>query len=573
MANIDTVVSPTLAQEPQMSPQAAGAGWGAVAAGANQASQTAMFGLKVGNAIQKASDHVQTLKAENDLRHDVNLILEEAQQKTDYANFEEWMDGKKNEITEKYANGLGNNPRIWNAFEPHMGASLEAASHAVRMHGLKLMTDEGKVELYKDLQNYSQRRAAASDDQTKAEVDAQAMAKIDLLKNDGIFTAHEAYATAQHYMVSSEETEVLGGLKSKDPNVIQGTLDKIANHKYKTLEGSKPEWLESQKMMAEGRLAVKKDALEVSRVVTAISDLFPKNGDEEFNREKIMKAAEQQTGDPTTLKHVREEIKRIEGDHEDAKKKKFESRSGAILLKGQDDWSKERVTSVNAIKAMPEYQDLTKAEQSKVLDKVIAENFRITSEKRSAAAAARGAKAAERSAAAAEDQAREKKFAARYNDVIENVGGLAAMKEDEVNALRVELGEKQFKAVKKEWQYLQTGAGKIFIADLRTKTIKRAVEDLGITDPVEKSRIYDLVKDAVGDEKDAAKVKQKSIEALQHVWKTEKGFFGGETRVLKTKEEMRKEKKNERNVTRTGKDASGRKVVQYSDGAIEYADR
>ena len=142
---IPTITTPQAPQNPQMSPEIAGSGWGAQAQAGSAMSQTTLLEAKVANAVQLSKDWVKVQAAENQIKAQINQEKEGYEKRGDFENFPQDWEAKRTAIYDQYQKTL--EPHQWRALAPHLNNSLIEMDHYVNEKEIKGYQDKGKGEL------------------------------------------------------------------------------------------------------------------------------------------------------------------------------------------------------------------------------------------------------------------------------------------------------------------------------------------------------------------------------------------------------------------------------------------
>jgi hypothetical protein len=238
------------------------------------------------------------------------------------------------------------------------------------------------------------------------------------------------------------------------------------------------------------------DAYEVKSVVEGVSDLFPKDVNDPFDRVKINKAIEAMNLKPKTEDLAKAEVKRREADWEDSKKKYYASNAGAVYMDyARGYWDKQQEAPVNEIRASKEFRNLTKEEQEKVLDKVDTENRAIRADKHKQLTESRTAANEERRLRNEEkrnakddqreiDKARKERWDTAFNDYYNNPEKLAQMSKEEFAGVEGQVSHADYKKLS-DIRKKTTTPQALHHATIQSDTLKGIFAHAGITDPDE----------------------------------------------------------------------------------------
>jgi hypothetical protein len=242
------------------------------------------------------------------------------------------------------------------------------------------------------------------------------------------------------------------------------------------------------------------DAYEVKSAVENVSDLFPKDINDPFDRVKINKAVEAMNLKPKTEDLAKAEIKRREADWEDSKKKYYASNAGAVYIDhARKYWDNQQEAPVNEIRASKEFRNLTKEEQEKVLDKVDTENRAIRADKHKRVTESRTVANEERrnrneeKRNAREDQresdrARKEKWDYTFNDYYNNPAKLAQMSKEEFAGVENQVSHADYKKLS-DIRKKTTTPQALHHATIQSDTITGIMTRAGITDPAEVKKL------------------------------------------------------------------------------------
>lgn len=209
---------------PEMSPQIAGEGWGAVAKGAEQLSLSMEHAAAVERAIAQADNHKLALKAANDIDDDMNQMTEHFEKRTDYEQFPGALQQYKEGLDEKYSSQYSNDPNLWNAIKTHLDSKYINREHAVKMKGVALMTSDYKIKLDLNLQKQAQAVSDAPNPALAEAAENDGYIALDTAVTDHILTQEEANKKKEGFLKTIDETAVINGIKGNDVARAEQTL-------------------------------------------------------------------------------------------------------------------------------------------------------------------------------------------------------------------------------------------------------------------------------------------------------------------------------------------------------------
>ena len=352
-------------------------------------------------------------------------------------------------------------------------------------------------------------------------------------------------------------------LKTVDEESEKGTLSPDAVTKIRT------------------KLQPQINAYQTQNIIQQVSGMYPKTHDEPFERAKYQKEADKLTDDPKIREMVHKKIKEDESDWKDDKAQQYAVYSGNILMEARKDWNKRRQTDVTKIMRMPEFGNLPKDEQEKVLDKVDSENRTIVSGERSLLAAERSARAAESQAKAEErraaaDERRNKIEEGHkiYNHYDLNPKELSYLSKEKMGALALNMGESDWKLLANKWNKVNKPESLGFYqleADLKNKIF----QDLKISDPETQKKISQSTDEFIGTKQKESghklspdEVEKAVIEGMRQVYVTQPGKLWG---VNKGVPKMLMEVKEGETVEgEQPKKKGGKKIVGTKNGKNVY---
>jgi hypothetical protein len=339
-----------------MSPEAAGAGYGAIEAAAGQVDRQAMFGLAVAQRIQAAGDQVLASRAENEISADIDTALQSYRQRTDYEAFTGDVQATGEELKKKYQAAYSGNPRVWNALEPYLDGRIRQFRNTIETKRIDLLTQDGRFQLDKAKDDTAQKISQAATPEENEAARNEFQLKTLAAEKTGIITKEQGYELRERLDLDAEKAEVIGGLRSTDPRSIVHTLDKIDRHEFKTLEARDPDWLTSARMTAENWLTTvsdkqqkMQDELSVNAAIGNLQETWTlpdgsvdypaarkQLGSREFQKQFGLV---DENGNPqrTRIQQAENYLKAFEGQTKDAEKQvhdKFEKDIGLMYLKG-----------------------------------------------------------------------------------------------------------------------------------------------------------------------------------------------------------------------------------------------
>jgi hypothetical protein len=256
---------------PMINPAQAGGPYAAVQQAADQVNASALYDEQVFLRVQKAQDHVQALTAANEIEADKNQAIESFRLRSDFENFSADMESVKSQITKKYQQKYGTNPRLMRVLQPHLDGELLDASKAVETRRIALMTDQNLAELQK-FSGTTQRKMAETDDPTeKLKLASKFYESVNASKESGLLKATEAYSLVSRFDMDAERTEIIEGTRSTDPIIVKATLEKIADKsRYPELRGKDPDSLAAYEASGAKWLDVLNNKIKVHDVALSV---------------------------------------------------------------------------------------------------------------------------------------------------------------------------------------------------------------------------------------------------------------------------------------------------------------
>jgi len=291
------------------------------------------------------------------------------------------------------------------------------------------------------------------------------------------------------------------------------------------------------------KIKPKLQASQVDSVISELTPLMPKDLDAPFEIDKLMAEVNKKTADTDLRKLVRTELKSLAADRAAAGKERFDYNYGKIA----DAWEVNPKLTTTTIMKMPEFTNLTIAQQGNVLAKIRQKIEHRDTTERATRASERSAVAAERSADAAAAAATQQRYDASYYYYRSRPELFAAMPENEFKALRLEMGDKQFAHLQDDRKKASTPEA-LRDATTHAATINNVLDKIPGLDDSEKAKYFTKNKSAIaaaqkrkGSPLSPAEAQTAIVENMQLDFVKEPGLFGG--KKLKRKIEIGKEDK------------------------------
>lgn len=323
----------------------------------------------------------------------------------------------------------------------------------------------------------------------------------------------------------------LDGVVSRSPLAATELIKSGAFNKYLTKEK-----LEEFDTKIKPKLA----AHTVDGIIGQLSGLMPKDLDAPFEMDVLTKKVNEITEDPEIRKLVRTELKAQAADRSAAAKERFDYNYGKIA----DAWEVNPKLKTTDIMKMPEFTNLTTAQQGTALAKIRQKIEHRDTTERTTRAAERSAAAAERSADAAKAAATQKKYDEAYYYYRSRPELFASMPEDEFKALRMEMGDKQFAHLQDDRKKASSPEA-LRDATVHSTTINNVLDQIPGIDDQGKSKYFTKSKSAIaaaqkrkGAPLSPTEVQAVVVENMQLDFVKEKGLFG--SKKLKRKFDVNK---------------------------------
>jgi len=537
-------------ERPKIDPAKASMGARAVEGFADTVEQTAFYGAHQMAILQGAQDRVDASHLEAKYKGMY------AKLKDQYAlglkgNYRDYDKQSQQDIEDIYKEIhsdpiLKDNPRLQAIFASHLEDYKRDFQHSVNLHYAVALQHDGNVQLADHIhqlgQQASQIPAGAGRD---AIFDKMSLIGLDYQKS------HLANPEHVQKLIDEEKKNVqesylynLG--KSQNPIDVHHAIDLIDAKDNKDTDKIDPEkkaimrgqFAEHENRL-NGLIEKKQTDLTVNAAVANAKENFSVgkfvNYDQALKQYETDKDFQRNIGltdangnlDRKKLEEGRKVLKELQTDQDNQV-------TGQILLESHKAWDKHKEINPDTIKLSDEFQGLSATGKEKLLDKVAHENHEILSLRTKI-----------RSEAKAEEREFKKQSHDRYSELTDNVEKLLGMSKQDVDNEKVNLTNEDHKKLAREYEKLHTPGG-ITALSIKRNTIESALKESGFTkEQINKAK--PAVDEYVGDETDPKRVKEKSIEALQHIYKTESHFFGQPTLEVKTRAEIKAEKAQPKN--------------------------
>jgi len=217
--------------------------------------QSLRYQTSVMNQIQQATDNIESMKAEVDIRRLIDNAAIAISQRSDYQQFPEdsgiISDQIRNEIFTKY----GNNPRVWRSLAPYLDSHVSSLQKTIELKRIQLAGEDAAASIKNIKAIRTQDYVNESDPTKRALIRNSFYSEAKKLQMDNLLTAEQAATLTRSFDIDVERTEVIEGLRSSNPAIISQTIKRIDEKNYPTLQGHDPDWLANAKMTAESRLS------------------------------------------------------------------------------------------------------------------------------------------------------------------------------------------------------------------------------------------------------------------------------------------------------------------------------
>ena len=300
---------------------------------------------------------------------------------------------------------------------------------------------------------------------------------------------------------------------------IKGSIgDKILVRDYEKL------YKDNEKNLATKTNAVVSQSL-AEQVISKTQNIDP---NAPFDLQSAYNEVKATTDDPEIRKGALEILNKEQKIHNEAIKTRFDFNYSAISSALQND---PKMT-VNDVKKMNEYTNIPETLRDDALAKVSAFIEHRNMVERTTKAAERSATAAEKSA----ENQRLRDINDRYDNEYNSIMGsttrlenLALMSDDEFNTYEFYVGSKNKAKLLIERNKLREKEGYDDALLTRRRYTTEALKGLGDINDTTRALYTDAIRDYVGDETDARKIKEKVAEAVQNAVFNDNGFFGKAT--------------------------------------------
>ncbi len=185
MAQIPTVVAPTLTPPPEMNPTIAGNPGKAIAGAADEFASVADYGMQVADHIKKAQDEGTLLDASNKIDADIQHAKSELNAWTDFKHADELKQQTSDALREKYAEQYANRPDLWRHIEGYLGRELNTYGARVDVKSAQLTEEFNQATLTTSQRNTVNRAALAPTLNEKEFEWAQQDGNTDLMVRNG----------------------------------------------------------------------------------------------------------------------------------------------------------------------------------------------------------------------------------------------------------------------------------------------------------------------------------------------------------------------------------------------------
>jgi hypothetical protein len=255
MPQIPTAGPVAETQYGQMSPGAAAAPYEQVERSAAQLGQIAQVGLQVAQYVQRAQDHVATLKFENEFNAELHDRAENHKLDTDYETMPDRVQKEIEDMKQKYQETYSGNPRIWAAIQNHMDTRLEEYQGVMTDKAIGLLRQDNTFELYKARDEAHQQIALTGDPTKKAILANEFFGKVKASVANGLLSKEDGYKLTENFAVADEETEIANSVNSQDSKTLENIVNRIGSPgEFPEMTAKKPKELSNYKYRAEQRL-------------------------------------------------------------------------------------------------------------------------------------------------------------------------------------------------------------------------------------------------------------------------------------------------------------------------------
>jgi hypothetical protein len=239
---------------PRMDPGAAAQPYREMAAGFESLGRLGEYGKQVLDTIKQAENHVQLLKAQNQINADLTAAELSFESRADYQEFADAAAKMAEELRKKYAKQYEKNPNVLEAVNLALDSKILDFQAGVERKRLRLMNEDAKAEAYKMVKSTVLEMAKADTEELKTAKRGELEANLSALVSSHLLTPSERDLMLQNVDADAEDAELIGLLNSMDPLIIKGTIENIENHKYPSLESTNPKHLATVKAALQDKL-------------------------------------------------------------------------------------------------------------------------------------------------------------------------------------------------------------------------------------------------------------------------------------------------------------------------------
>ena len=217
---------PQKIETPQMQRGPIAAPYAAMAEAGRDIERTALWSGGVFQRIQEAQDHVDALKYEHEFEADLNKKLEDYRFRTDYENYDKDGATDLEDLKNKYTGLIGDNSRVLDAFNESFQVHATRYSEAIRAKKAQDITKAGMFQAEQESDIAAQKYVQATSDEERSQIKLEYGNKLGALVKANVLPANYVYDHIKKFNTKAQQTELITGVNSNNPNQIQATIEK-----------------------------------------------------------------------------------------------------------------------------------------------------------------------------------------------------------------------------------------------------------------------------------------------------------------------------------------------------------
>lgn len=238
-----------------MSPAAARAPFAELERAGERGEQLAERGIQNAESIQRAQDHVATLKFENQFNGDLYDLANSHKLDNEYETMGDRIQKETEALRKKYEEHYQNNPRIWPAIQNHIDNRLLEFKDVMTDKMIGLMKQDNLMELYKSRDEAHQQIAQTDDPTRKEIIKNEFFGKVYSSQIANLLDAKQSFDLVDKFDVQNEETEIVNAVNSDDPKVLDAIAKRLGTPgAFPNMEADNPKAKSDYKYRAEQRL-------------------------------------------------------------------------------------------------------------------------------------------------------------------------------------------------------------------------------------------------------------------------------------------------------------------------------